>query len=160
MCSKISTQPHKCIFIEGLILLPTLQLSQRTVKLRKLKSHTKRVRDELATPLERTNILCCSGLSICSLLTKTWELPVSSPQNTRLACLCVHLMIFKGDQCFKASFLLNPFLLKQNLFIICQAWAFVYCFIPSTLDWNFSVSYCLLPISFYIWSLFITVREK
>lgn len=127
---------------------------------KKLRSHPKKVRDDMATPLEWTNRLSCSGLNICSLLTKTWECPVSSPQDLWLVCLWVSLMVFKGVKYFKVSLVLNLFLLSQKLFNSCQAWAFVYCFIPSTVGWKFSVCYCLLPISFYLWSLFIMVRKK
>lgn len=81
----------------------------------------------MATPLEWTNILSCSGLNICSLLTKTWECPVSPPQDLWLVCLWVCLMMFKGVKYFKVSLVLNLFLLSQKLFNSCQAWAFVYC---------------------------------
>lgn len=67
-------QPHKDIFIERLIILPTLWFSQMIHLNFQEYRVAQRVRDELATPLEWTSLLSCSAFNIYSILTETWEL--------------------------------------------------------------------------------------
>ena len=125
---------------------------------RMLKTHRRRVRDKFTTTLEWKNTHFCSGLNICSLLTKTCELPVSSPQDLRFACLYICLMVFKGVKYFKFLCITVTYWSKNHsasvkhvpLFIIISHLWLVGIFQSGT----------VLAISFYFWSLFIMVSEK
>lgn len=67
-------QAHQYIFLERLIILTTLQLSQMLHLNFQKSGGALRVGDEFTTPLEWTSLLSCSGFIIYPILTKIQEL--------------------------------------------------------------------------------------